>query len=141
MMCQVLNSISRLSSSVTLVGESKHSWEDLVTFVTGPFAVLLHVRNNHHFVLATGLASSPLTFTVHDPMLYTNEFAPPNFVAAPIPPDFLQVPLRQRQRLHHVRLLLATWRRRFAVPAVPDCSHFHFLIIARRYQYSSPGHP
>jgi hypothetical protein len=73
MMCQVLNSISRLSSSVTLVGESKHSWEDLVTFVTGPFAVLLHVRNNHHFVLATGVASSPQTLTVHDPMLYTNE--------------------------------------------------------------------
>jgi hypothetical protein len=72
--CQVLDSIARLNSSVTLVGESKHSWEDLVTYVTGPFAVLLHVRNNHHFVLATGLASSPQTFVVHDPMLYTNEY-------------------------------------------------------------------
>ena len=69
----VLDSISRLNSSVTLIGESKHSWDDLVKYVAGPFAVLLHVRNNHHFVLATGLASSPLTFTVHDPMLYTDE--------------------------------------------------------------------
>jgi hypothetical protein len=70
---QVLDSISRLNSSVTLVGESKHSWEELVSYVTGPFAVLLHVRNNHHFVLATGVASSPQTLIVHDPMLYTNE--------------------------------------------------------------------
>jgi hypothetical protein len=31
------------------------------------------VRNNHHFVLATGIASSPQTLIVHDPMLYTNE--------------------------------------------------------------------
>ena len=73
MNCQVLDSISRLSSSVTLVGESKHSWEDLVEYVAGPFVVLLHVRNNHHFVLATGVASSPQTLVVHDPMLYTNE--------------------------------------------------------------------
>ena len=69
----MLNSISRLTSSVTLVGESKHSWEDLVTYVMGSFVVLLHVRNNHHFVLATGLASSPQTFSVLDPMLYTDE--------------------------------------------------------------------
>ena len=70
---QVLDSISRLTSSVTLVGESKHSWEDLLNYVKGSFFVLLHVRNNHHFVLATGVASSPQTFTVLDPMLYTDE--------------------------------------------------------------------
>jgi hypothetical protein len=39
----------------------------------GSFFVLLHVRNNHHFVLATGVATSPQTFTVLDPMLYTDE--------------------------------------------------------------------
>ncbi len=70
---QVLDSISRLNSSITLIGESKHSWDELVTYVMGPYAVLLHVRNNHHFVLATGIASSAETFVVHDPMLYTNE--------------------------------------------------------------------
>lgn len=74
----VLNAVSRLNSSVQLVGEITPT--PSVSYLqqglaSGQYIFLAHVRNAHHFVLLTGYKPGDNNgFLVNDPMLYTNYY-------------------------------------------------------------------